>query len=675
MVGYCTIVTHLPVAAMSRTITSLFSIVLALTACQGTSDEPEVGAGGPGGKADDADGDGCDDDRVCLDYASYEVLFTNPICETYGYDAALPTVGGGTVAAKPKNVYCTKTFDSENSGTRMSSPQSRILDWIGSANAGDEVFLAYLSFSDGKVADSLCSAIDRGAEVTFVLDKIGSKAEQVIECGGNVLQRGHQGSVGFAHNKILMINPRAAGPADDGERYLRLSFGSGNMSSGTHLHHENWHFTEVARDSYFAQSHLCLMDALLEPAHTDGKAAFRSFMNDCREGIDAPPEDDMIPYFIPVLDDSRALTDKLLTSIEQADAIDVGAHRFSYTKMVDAMVARLGDTDTPFSLRLVADDDLYWLDPEEPSQWRELGPNTYNEAIKVQELRDADGARGRFEDRYFETNHSLHLLHHNKYLIFAGLESGRDAVMTGSSNLTGTGFESNLENMYYTDIPEVVAAYRSQFGLVWDGEGILPPGMEVAPVATPRREMPVELQMPQEPTEPVDGGDDPEPPVSCGVRIVEVLYDAEGADGGHEWVKLQNTCDTPASLDNMSLGWGGGGYTRGSADLGGDIDAGACVLVGSADVAAELEMTFSPALQNAGALADGVALFDARSTDVTNATVPLDAVIYGGRNDDGLMDARGERPEPHVGDASAGRSIALVDGAWEISEPMPAACG
>ncbi len=54
------------------------------------------------------------------------MLFTNPICETYAYDAPMQTVGGGAVAAKPKNVYCTKELDSQNSGSRDSSPQTRI---------------------------------------------------------------------------------------------------------------------------------------------------------------------------------------------------------------------------------------------------------------------------------------------------------------------------------------------------------------------------------------------------------------------------------------------------------------------------------------------------------------------------------------------------------------------
>ena len=76
-----------------------------------------------------------------------------------------------------------------------------------------------------------------------------------------------------------------------------------------------------------------------------------------------------------------------------------------------------------FALNLVADDDLYWLDPEAPTEWETVGLNTFVEATKVRELREADGGRGRFEDRYLETNHKAHLLHHNKFLIFSGLDS------------------------------------------------------------------------------------------------------------------------------------------------------------------------------------------------------------------------------------------------------------
>lgn len=670
---------------MSRTATYFAATALALSACtasEGGGDPSDQD--GAGGKADDADARTCGTDRTCLQFSAYEVLFTNPICETYGYDEPMETVGGGVVAAKPKNAYCTKEFDSANSGGRDSSPQTRILEWIDDTSAGDEIFLAYLSFSDPKVADALCSALDRDVDVTFVLDKKGSKAEQVEACGGEILVRGHQGSVGFAHNKILMINPRAAGPADDGdEKHVRISFGSGNMSSGTHLHHENWHFIHAVRESFFIESHLCLIDALIPREHTDGKGAFRSFMNECREQITFPPEDDMIPYFIPVRDDSKALVAKLLENIEQAETIDVGAHRFSFTAMMEALKARLADPNRPFHLRLVADDDLYWLDPMAPSVAAEIGPNTPNEAVKVRELRAADDSRGRFEERYLETNHSLHLLHHNKYLVFEGVDSGRDALLFGSSNLTGTGFEGNLENMYFTDIPEVVDAFKNQFGLFWDGEGQLPEGLAVAPMATPRDEMPVELVTLTEPTMGVDPDPDPDPdPAECGVRIAEVFYDAAGSDAGREWVKLYNSCDDAAALEGMSLGWGGNNYVTGSADLSGMLEGGRCMIVGApisdernGEPMVDVEIEFSPALQNAGNVADGVALFADKSFAVEADTTPVDAVIYGGVNDSGLLDARGERPEAHVGDARAGDSIQRTGAErWEIGAPTPDSC-
>jgi hypothetical protein len=68
-----------------------------------------------------------------------------------------------------------------------------------------------------------------------------------------------------------------------------------------------------------------------------------------------------------------------------------------------------------------------------------------------------------------ETNHSQHLLHHNKYLVLnmpAGSERP-SAVFCGAGNLTGTAFQSNLENFYYVEIPEVVAAYNRQYDHVF----------------------------------------------------------------------------------------------------------------------------------------------------------------------------------------------------------------
>ena len=118
------------------------------------------------GKFDDASTTG-----ATLDYKSYEVLFTNPLCRTYEYDTPVETVDGEeTLARKPKNVFCTKAADFGNSASRPISPQFRLLEWIKGLGAGDEVFLAYLSFSNSAMGGELCKAAQRGVKVTFVLD-------------------------------------------------------------------------------------------------------------------------------------------------------------------------------------------------------------------------------------------------------------------------------------------------------------------------------------------------------------------------------------------------------------------------------------------------------------------------------------------------------------------------
>ncbi|MBL4685178.1 MAG: hypothetical protein JKY37_11355 [Nannocystaceae bacterium] len=670
--------------------------LLAFPACTSNSSaEQSGGKGGAGGKADDIRT--CAEGRTCLQFRSYEVLFTNPVCSTYNYDAPVSEVDGEReILAKPKNVYCNGEFDSDASRLRDSSPQSRLLEWVNALDAGDEIFLAYLSFSDATVAAALCEAEGRGADVTFVLDKLSARAEDLQACGGEVLIRGHVGSVGFAHNKVVLVNADGAGPSDDNDGFMKMSYGSGNMSSGTHLHHENWHFIDVARDSFFAQSHLCLMEALIPEERTAGKGAFSDFMAECRSGIDAEPEDDITAYFIPALADRKALlggnipsnsngdwfrqTD-LLTLIDQSAAIDIGAHRFSARVMIDALEARLLDNDRPFHLRFVADDDLYWLKPLPPSEVQVVGFNTFGETVKLDQLRDADGDNGRFEEAYMETNHAAHLLHHNKFLIFQGRDSAPDAVLMGSPNLTGTGFDSNLENLYITDIPEVVQAFKAQYALWWDGEGPLPEGHDVAPRATHADDMPIEVFAPSTPS---DGGStDPNPePAECGLRIVEVLYDAVSADDGKEWVKLYNSCEDDVALDGVSLGWGGSRYT-GGLDLEGTLDGKRCMIIGGPSTDAtnggptiDLVANFSPDLQNSGSTADGIALFASAAADIDGEAIPLDAVIYGQSNTSGLLDASGAAPEPHVGDAKSGDSIVRVSAReWEIAdEPTPDAC-
>jgi phosphatidylserine/phosphatidylglycerophosphate/cardiolipin synthase-like enzyme len=449
----------------------------ALAGCAGDGAVVDDEGWRPGGKGDE--------NGVTLRYKSYDVLFTNPVCREYRYAAPIPTAdGAGEIEAKPKNVYCTYD-DTAASAARPASPQFRLVEWITPLGDGDEIFLAYLSFSNAAVSDALCAAAERGAEVTFVLDSRSTQADRLEGCGATILLRGHAGSIGYAHNKVILINPRG-----DGE-YMQMTFSSGNMSSGVVTHHENWHFLEVARDSYFAQAHLCLMDAQVDETASSGRTEYRAALNACRDRIEPLEEDDIKAFFIPNRDDSKRATRYLLGAIDDAAAIDLGAHRFGHPDLVDGLEQRLADGGD-FTLRMVADDDLYWLDPVAGPSLT-TGDNQPFEADNVAALERA--GTDRFEIRYLETNHGAHLLHHNKFLIYRDGAGAPFGVLAGAANLTRSGFNDNFENIYFIKVPHVLAQFDTQFERFWGtpAEG----DVEAPPIATPRERMPARDEAPQ----------------------------------------------------------------------------------------------------------------------------------------------------------------------------------
>ena len=702
-----------------RSALLLAASTLTLTLACSASDVADEEVGPAGGKADDVRE--CAEGMTCLQFASYEVLFTNPLCGTYEYDDSVQDLEGDTLQTKPKNVYCRNdhdrklNFNSETGEGRVTSPLFRVLDWIGDTDDGDEIFLAYLSFSDDDVLGALCSAAQRGVDVTFVVDKIdrdgGDAASELMTCGADVLKRGG-GKIPFAHNKLMMINADGPGPEGNDEQFMRMTFGSGNMSTGTYLHHENWHFLEVARESYFVEAHKCLRDALIAHNHRsggDGKTEFGNRMEECRDAIEFEEEDDIKAYFVPALEDRRKQQKLMRSLIVASPELDMGVHRFGSKVIVDPLTARLKDDDNPVRLRMIADDDIFWRDPVAPATFHEEGFNGPGDVRAVQDLKEADtdaggDRRGRFEQKFMET--ATRQFHHNKFIIFQGVENldqaiaddsetrvdvslhpATEAVMMGAANITGTGFNDNFENNYITTIPEVVGAFKAQFSLMWDGEGPLPEGHDVPPMATAIEDMPRDLVHILEPTEPDDGGDDPPADRGdCGLRIVEFLPNAVGGDRDREWVKLYNSCDEPQSFEGMSLGWGGTSYDNSRGlDLS-DLDALAgkkCLIIGgpvsddsNGAPMVDVEVTFSPGIQNGGNDADALGLFALPKSQLESSSVPMDAVIYGGPdNDNGLVDHTGEAPAPHITTKpGAGKSYQLVDGQWVHGNPEPGDC-
>jgi hypothetical protein len=234
-------------------------------------------------------------------------------------------------------------------------------------------------------------------------------------------------------------------------------------------HHENWNFITLPSDTYFAQSHLCLMDA--EINHAASKTEYRSAIEACLDEISYPEETDIKSFFVPA--DRYKASDTLIDAVYEAWNIDIAAHRFTYTKLMRALQY---DLDTwEMDIRLIADDDMYWA-----GQGNQVGDNMSFEYYNAKSIED----RGA-QLRWMETNHDSHLLHHNKFLVFDMGPGGRDGVWCGAGNLTGTGFSTNWENFYYVTIPDVVDAYKEQYEHMWNdlatatedmpSENILPP--------------------------------------------------------------------------------------------------------------------------------------------------------------------------------------------------------
>ncbi len=170
---------------------------------------------------------------------------------------------------------------------------------------------------------------------------------------------------------------------------------------------------------------------------------------------------------------------------------------------------------------------------------------------------------------------------------------------------------------------------------------------------------------------------------SGSVILSEVLYDVSSGDDGFEWVELYNAGETAVDLSGWSLGNGGTDYTYSTAQLAGTLQPGATFVVGgptssstNANPSYDLVVNFSPDFQNSGSTADGVALFDVTAAQINGSTVPVDAVVYGSNNSNGLIDESGAAGAPEVGDAPAGSSIERTDlaGSWQIqSSPTPGA--
>lgn len=386
------------------------------------------------------------------DYSPYkfEVLFTNPVCETYKYDRPVITVSGKTLTQKPQDVYC-KPGDEDRSVARPNSPQYRLKEWIESKET-KEIYLAYLSFSNTEIRDSLCLAIKNGVSVKIVIDgdektDTNKNAESLKKCGDKAkietYYRGETGGLGYAHNKIMVINP--------GTETVKVVFSSGNLSTGTSTNHENWNFVTTSGKSYFAAAHKCVVESMIDGGDT--KANFKTSLNDCRAKIEAPPESDIQTFFAPV--DGRAALKAVATQGDKSDLLEAMSHRLSgdMAKLFADLLEKKKE------IRFILDDDIYWAMKFK----KDVGRNMSVEAYRIYSALIEKGMNTRF----LETNQNVFQLQHNKFVIFTEKGAGK-AVFNGAGNFTSAAFNKNFENFYLITVPEVVEAYKKQYVKYFD---------------------------------------------------------------------------------------------------------------------------------------------------------------------------------------------------------------
>lgn len=174
-----------------------------------------------------------------------------------------------------------------------------------------------------------------------------------------------------------------------------------------------------------------------------------------------------------------------------------------------------------------------------------------------------------------------------------------------------------------------------------------------------------------------------------GLILGEVFYDADtgqAGDDGLEWVMLYNGSGGSIDLSEWSLATGGtfdGTKWKGTKQLAGTVAAGDCFIVGGPTSSAangsptfDQSSKFVPNIENSGAVADAVALFHKKATEVTKTTSPADIVVYGEANSTGYIGPDGAVAPVHVGDAPPGSVIRRTSSTtWEIAPlPSPVTC-
>lgn len=387
---------------------------------------------------------------------SWEVVPTNPLCEVVSHPPGTVNRRGDPLKEFPKNAWC-KRSDLERNLLRQDTPEFKLLSAI---QAPDTVHIrmAYLSFGNERIASSLCEALQRGVRVELILDsnKTWPIEQDLKKCGENnffFYSRGNSSGLGYAHNKVTLISSKSSS-----ERQIIV--GSGNLTLGTILTHENWHFVRAPQTSHFVSMHECLWEGMKD--HGGSAKAYKKFLKDCRLKISTPPEKGIELFFIP--GDGERLLANLRSEMSSSTWVKGASHRFNGRLIKDLLSQVLS---APIPLQMIFDDDLFWAEVSR----KDFGLNQYAEALVVAELK-----RKGMEARYVQTNHVERLIHHNKFFVWGDHNQVRGAFF-GAGNMTNTALTKNFENFYIVTLPEVTEEMLEYHMHLWNDLSSIPDEM------------------------------------------------------------------------------------------------------------------------------------------------------------------------------------------------------
>ena len=137
---------------------------------------------------------------------------------------------------------------------------------------------------------------------------------------------------------------------------------------------------------------------------------------------------------------------------------------------------------------------------------------------------------------------------------------------------------------------------------------------------------------------PTPGQDNNAPPETCGgpesgIKVNEFNADPDGSDAGNEWVELYHAGTEVIDLTAWSLQTATSGWSTAHTFESGTFSPGEFLVVGG-EFVAEADVVMTGSLGNASSNSDGVRLLDCLG-------FASDTVVYGGPNDDELMDDSG----------------------------------